>query len=330
MRKHLLVVNFTMDENHPALSHQREVVSKLSEFFEQVSVITGSSSNTPTAANVVLHEINWREGRPIRNASHLLYRFLKISLTNRPTAVFSHMVPIHAAITAPISRLLGIRHVLWYAHAATPISLRVAGLFVNEVLSSTAGSCNLKSRKVTFIGQGVDSTAFCFKKRDFLKLRRILYVGRLDPSKNISSIVSAVNEARTLNPDLELTLVGGPKDSIELPVIEWAVIKGPVARAELPDVYTSADVFLHAFQGSLDKVLIEATLSGLPVITVNNEFKNSFEIFGKKSDSIEVQLRNLLIKNPAEIMEIVKRNYKTAVENHEMRGWINRLVKTLI
>ncbi len=132
-----------MDESHAALSHQREVVCRLSEHFEKVSVITGSSSNSPTPANVVLHEINWREGRPVRNASKLLYRFFKVTVTDRPTAVFSHMVPIHSAVTAPISRLLRIRHVLWYAHAATPISLRVATLFVNEILSSTAGSCNL-------------------------------------------------------------------------------------------------------------------------------------------------------------------------------------------
>ena len=313
-----------------ALSHQREVVCRLSEHFEKVSVITGSSSNTPTPANVVLHEINWREGRPIRNASKLLYRFFKVTLMNRPTAVFSHMVPINSAVTAPISRLMRIRHVLWYAHAATPLSLRVAALFVNEILSSTSGSCNLKSRKVTFIGQGVDSEIFNFRERDFLKLRRMLYVGRLDPSKNVSSIVAAVKNARTLNPDLELTLVGGPDNSSAIPEFDWVAMKGPVPRFELPESYASADVFVHSFQGSLDKVLIEAALSGLPVLTINDEFKNNFEMFGKKSDSIEIQLETLLAMNPPEILEIVRRNYRTAFENHEIKGWIYRLVKALI
>ncbi len=36
------------------------------------------------------------------------------------------------------------------------------------------------------------------------------------------------------------------------------------------------DCFIHSFQGSLDKTIVEATFLGLPVITINNEYRNIF------------------------------------------------------
>ncbi len=330
MRKHLLVINYTMDANHSALSHQQEVVAKLSEHFEHVTVITGEAPSASVPMNVEVQLIKWCAGNPIRNAISLFSKFIHIVVINRPSVVFSHMVPIHAAITSPISRLLHIRHVLWYAHAATPLSLRIADFFVNQILTSTPGSCNLVSNKVTPIGQGVDSNRFKFMKRSFENLVNVLYVGRTDVSKNIPGIIKAVESSKLDFPNLQLSIVGGGpalSTNFDFP---WIHAHGRMARSELPLAYKNADIFIHAFQGSLDKVLIEAVLCGLPVITDNDEFKKFFKVFGVRSTSISDQLTDLLRLDKSVISGIVESNYQTALLNHELEGWIQRIVNCLV
>lgn len=329
MRKHLLVINFSMDAKHSALSHQQEVVAKLSEHFEHVTVITGEAPTAPIPMNVEVHSIKWRVGNPVRNGVRLIIKFIRVLILNRPSVVFSHMVPIHAAITSPISRLLKVRHVLWYAHAVTPLSLRFANLFVNQVLTSTPGSCNLFSKKVTPIGQGVDSKLFEFKKRSFESLVNILYVGRTDSSKNIPEIVGAVASAKSIFPNLHLTIVGGGPALSENLNLPWIQIQGRALRSELPLAYASADIFIHAFRGSLDKVLIEATLTGLPVLTENDEYQKFFKIFGIRSTPLSEQLINLLSSDTSAISKIVASNYQTALTEHELKGWITRIITLL-
>jgi glycosyltransferase involved in cell wall biosynthesis len=239
------------------------------------------------------------------------------------------MVPIHAAVTSPISRLFRIRHVLWYAHAVTPLSLRFANLFVNQILTSTPGSCNLTSRKVTPIGQGVDSKLFQFRNRSFESLVDVLYVGRTDESKNIPEIIDAVASAKLLFPKLQLAIVGGGPALSENLSPPWVQAQGKAARSDLPLVYGNADFFIHAFRGSLDKVLVEAALSGLPVITENDEFQKFFKIFGIRSTPLYDQLINLLSSDKSVISEIVEFNCQSALINHELAGWITKIVASL-
>lgn len=329
MRKHLLVINFSMDASHSALSHQQEVVAKLSEHFQQVTVITGEAPTAPIPINVEVQSIKWQVGSPVRNGARLIFKFIRILIINRPNVVFSHMVPIHAAVTSPISRLFKVRHVLWYAHAVTPLSLRFANLFVNQILTSTPGSCNLTSRKVTPIGQGVDSKHFQFRNRNFKSLVDVLYVGRTDSSKNLPEIIDAVASAKLQFPKLQLSIVGGGQPLSENLNLPWVRVQGRAARSELPHFYGNADVFIHAFRGSLDKVLVEAALSGLPVITENDEFQKNFRVFGIRSAPISDQLVNLLNSDESVISEIVESNYQTALLKHELVGWISKIIVSL-
>jgi glycosyltransferase involved in cell wall biosynthesis len=174
------------------------------------------------------------------------------------------------------------------------------------------------SNKVTPIGQGVDSNRFKFKKRSFENLVNVLYVGRTDVSKNIPGIIKAVESSKLDFPNLQLSIVGGGPALSTNYDFPWIHAHGRMARSELPLAYKNSDIFIHAFQGSLDKVLIEAVLCGLPVITDNDEFKKFFKVFGVRSTSISV------------ISGIVESNYQTALLNHELEGWIQRIVNCLV
>jgi glycosyltransferase involved in cell wall biosynthesis len=330
MGRHLLILNFTMDTKHTALSHQYEVVHRLSERFDRITVITGQAPTKALPVNVFTTVISWRRNSRFLNSVLLLYEFTRICLTKRPNYIFSHMVPIHAAITSPISKILRIRHVLWYAHAALPFSLRFASIFVDQIVSSTPGSCKLKSSKVSLIGQGIDASIFDFRTRNFSDLRVFLHVGRTDFSKRIDLVINTIDVARLTFPGLELRLVGGNLDSLPIAIPHWVKAISAVPRSALPEIYKGSDVFIHAFLGSLDKVLVEAVMSGLPVVTENLEFKRNFQIFGDFSTDLLGQLTNLLLASPDTIANIVAANYETAINEHEMSVWIARLESKLV
>ncbi len=314
-----------MDSNHPSLSHQSEVVSQLASRFTRVTVITSEPPKSIQSSNVFVRVLKWEPGSHVSNALRLVLEFAKILKADRPTQIFTHMLPIHAAIISPFSRVLRIRHTLWYAHAAKPLSLRVATFLTNQVVSSTRGSYRIKSKKVVFIGQGIDSSDFKFSLRDFTEIKNILHVGRMDSSKGIPSIVEAVNNSRREFPLIRLSLVGNKSEDLELAAPEWLSIKGAVPRSDLPKIYSESEVFIHAFRGSLDKVLIEAVLTGLPVVTQNQEYLDHFFVIGSPSSDISTQLKNLLKSESNEIEALVAKNLEIAKANHEITAWINRL-----
>ena len=113
----------------------------------------------------------------------------------------------------------------------------------------------------------------------------------------------------------------------------WLKFTPYISRDLIPKTLLEADCFIHAFEGSLDKTLVEATFSGLPVITINNEYRQIFGSWnlnnpGNKS-TLEDEAMSLFAV-PADRLEIeIDRRYKIAVDNHEILGWVDRLVKIL-
>ena len=115
--------------------------------------------------------------------------------------------------------------------------------------------------------------------------------------------------------------------------IGWLTFTPAIARIKLPDELKKYDCFVHAFQGSLDKTLVEATLSAIPVATVNKEY---LKIFGKWNYSnsnnqpfLTSELRFILSSGANAISKEVDRRYEIARSNHDIEGWISRLVNVL-
>jgi hypothetical protein len=101
----------------------------------------------------------------------------------------------------------------------------------------------------------------------------------------------------------------------------------------LPEILQTYDCFIHSFQGSLDKTLVEATFSGLPVITINNEYRKIFGSWDLTDRGVDNSLKNeaqLLLKLDGDKRQSeVDRRYEVALEQHELTGWIDRLVSIL-
>lgn len=136
---------------------------------------------------------------------------------------------------------------------------------------------------VAAVSNGVDLKNFCYKKApkglyEKYGLRphykTVLYLGRIDPEKNLELVIDAFLEAKKTIPDIQLVMVGDGVDKSRLEK-KTAGIKdlhflGRIVAPELYEVYHLGDVFATASEIETQGiVLIEAAACGLPLVAVD-------------------------------------------------------------
>jgi hypothetical protein len=107
--------------------------------------------------------------------------------------------------------------------------------------------------------------------------------------------------------------------------------KESVKRNNLPEEFSKQGTFIHAFIGSLDKVLVEAAMMRLPIISINPEFLREFETFSPSDfeTSLDYQLNNYFVQNSEDIDRVVFKNLEIAQVYHELSGWVSRLTNAI-
>ena len=345
-RTHLLIINYAMDEKSQVFSHQVDLVNKLADKYELVSVLTGTLGSYRISSNVKVVSYNWVQGKKFSSLLRFLIKFLQMLWQNKITCIFSHMTSIQSTFISPITRILRVKHYLWYAHTSNNLYLLISRVFTNGIITSTSGSCPIKGRKVFPIGQSVDSKVFSRKPRLETPITNFIHVGRFDPSKDINSIIAGIKQLRNEYPALKLNIVGSPSSDKFQEYMEqvktkfvadvqigWLIFTPGIERKKIPDKLKGYDCFVHAFQGSLDKALVEATLSAIPVVSINNEYIKEFGKWDSSKSNNDLSLTSelgcLLKLENSTITNEVDRRYEYAISKHDSEGWINRLVNVL-
>lgn len=330
-------------------SHQREVVISLSQRFESIDVFTSEVSQDYLPENVRVFELKWTKNAPLRNVMNILTTLVPHLIRNRNAIVFTHMTDVHAALVSPLTFILRIRHVLWYAHATNSVYLTWASFFVSKIISSTSGSCNLKvnTRKILYINQGINPTDFPFHYRSLERINNFFYYGRLDKSKNIHVLLDLVQilnkEAKTSTIEFFGKSVGADSENyldelklnptVKLPNSPIKFNKS-IKRKDIPSISQEFDCFLNLFSGSLDKTLIEATFMGLPVVTWNKEFCNQFGTWSGKpvQETLNFVVEEIISLRKMEkhkLRDELVRRFELATRFHSFSGWIDRLTSIL-
>lgn len=106
---------------------------------------------------------------------------------------------------------------------------------------------------------------------------RVLYVGRVDPEKSISNVVTAFAGVLEKIPEAELVIVGDGTDrrhlidlAKSLGIEKNVKFPGRIMPPDVIDIYNSATVFATASETETQGiVLIEAAATGLPLVAVD-------------------------------------------------------------
>jgi glycosyltransferase involved in cell wall biosynthesis len=214
------------------------------------------------------------------------------------------------------------------------------------ILTSTLDSCPVKSTKVYSIGQTINQSKFPVRKSINYPVRKLVHIGRFDPIKKIEVIISSVSELRKNYPQLTLSIIGSAsgvenqiyEDRVKSDAVKyvnegWLTFYPSVARENIPLLLSDHDCFIHACDAAIDKVILEATISKLPVITINQEYLKEFGSWQSSTDvpflKLEEELKSVINFSESDLIKEVERRYLIAIEKHELSGWVERLLKIL-
>jgi glycosyltransferase involved in cell wall biosynthesis len=335
-----------MDEENQLLSHQAEIVNLIAREFEHISVLTGRIGKVVIPSNVTLKSYGWVRGKRISNIFRLIKSFMLIKRNNDVSVVFSHMTLMQSLIILPLTKYLRIKHYLWYAHKSRNIYLQLSYRLFDGLITSTRESCPVNNGKVYPIGQTINSDKFTPKNLIDYPIIKLVHIGRFDPIKNISEIIRVVEKSRVHFPNLTLDIIGSAS-SISSTKYEqevksqfahlvtqgWLKFFPGVSREEIPYILEKNHAFIHSCNAALDKVILEANLSNVPVITSNEEFIKSFGSWAAYTNTKSIDLfkeLNAALNTPkSELEKIVNQRYQETLANHELRGWTTRLLKVI-
>ena len=199
---------------------------------------------------------------------------------------------------------------------------------------------------VAAVSNGVDLSHFkpgkanktIYKKYNVPEGRPIvLYVGRVDPEKNVGTVLSAFQSVLEKVPDALLVIVGDGvdltrlrKEASKLGISKSVKFLGKVLAPDLYDIYKMGDVFVTASEIETQGiVLIEAAASGLPLVAVNagavreicvnNE--NGFLIeINKKSKSMISDVKSMISDAVSMILKDEKMRERFSVNSVKFAG----------
>lgn len=215
------------------------------------------------------YEFTRRAARTIRDRDHDI-----VHITGRPS--FGRYV---SDLDRPVTiQMNGPPH-SFFLDIINPLTSSYSLLPEFDEVIATGVTCDYIEERtecdVTRINPGVDTEQFTpGDESENPGEKRILFVGRFVPAKDLPTLLDAFEQVHTDHPDAELVLVGdGPlrdrvENSIEKRRLGDSVhLPGYIENDDLPKYYRRADVFaLTSKHESFGMVLLEAMSSGTPVV----------------------------------------------------------------
>ncbi|MBZ0293864.1 MAG: glycosyltransferase family 4 protein [Anaerolineae bacterium] len=341
----LLLFNLVTDADSVAQGFTTTWINALARRCEAIDVITMRAGRIAVADNVRVYSVGkergYSEARRLLEFYRLLNRLLRQQTYD---AAFAHMNTLFAILAAPLLRLRHIPLTLWYAHGAVSPRLRLAEKLADHCVSSSADGFRITSRKLTLIGQGIDTERF--RPGDSVRPPAqpftIISVSRLAPVKRIEDIIGAAGVLAKHDTPFQLRIYGDAapehaaykqqlvQQAAALGLETQLMFCGSVAYDAIVPVYQHADVVVNASEtGSLDKAVLEAMACGLPVVTANPAFRDVLSedllVPLGAPEQLAEHLRQIQALSPEQRAEMGTALREIVVRDHSLERLVNRL-----
>lgn len=252
--------------------------------------------------------------------------------------VFVRGDPHYVALAGWIWRLLGKKIVFWYSHYRRNWLAKLASLITHRTVSSTRAASDGLLR-VELIGQGIDTRRFIFRTRPRPVEWRCLIFGRMDPAKRVVEMLEALKHfPQTIPMQFSLIGVSGQADyeaQIDALVaqdtrVTWQ--KRSVSYDQVPALYQDYDVILNATDGSLDKTLLEAALSGVVPLATTPALqewlpKDLLWLHALTPEDLVTSLIQLTDLSETAYQELVERVELVTAERYSVQAQVTSLVR---
>jgi glycosyltransferase involved in cell wall biosynthesis len=273
-RNVLYIFNLTTDLDSQVLASAHRWIEEFSYQIDYVKVWSTHVGRHSLSANVEVHEIGGGTFlKKVLGAAELLNALLRIQEEKKKAMVFHHMSHHTALILGIPLRILKVPQGLWYSHSKKSPLLRAAYSFVNVIFTSTKAASPIRSKKVKYIGHGIDTKLF-FREENKIRTGTVS-VGRIAPIKKIESGIEILSKCES--PDPTFTLIGPQPDTkylldlletSERLNIQLRVLDG-VDQQKLPSILNAYKFYFTGTPESVDKATLEAALCGCIPISDN-------------------------------------------------------------
>lgn len=292
----LLIITQKVDINDDVLGFFHNWLEKFAHRVDLLNVICLQMGKYSLPSNSIVWSLGKEAGR---TRLKYIYRFYKYiwRLRKEYDAVFVHMNPEYVLLGGLFWRLLGKKVGLWYAHGYAGPGLKIAEKLTNIIFTSTKSGCRLDSQKIRIVGQGINVDLFVpdyriIQQKDTFK---IVTIGRISPVKDYETLIDAIGDLTKGDIKLHVNIIGDvvfcKHEEYFLRMKKLVAEKGlsgiihflgPIANKDIVYYLQSADLFVNmSHTGSLDKAILEAMASGLPILTCNEAL---VEVLGKYKD----------------------------------------------
>lgn len=271
-KKRLLVCVQAVDRHDPLLGFFVSWLEEAAKRFSHITVFALRVGEYTLPKHVTVVSL-----RSTKTASRwmVIRTLLKEAWLRRHAydAIFVRGDPHYVLLVGWLWRLLGKKIVFWYAHWKVSVWAVLAHFVAHVTVTSVKAAFDHPWVTPLLIGQSVDHTTFSMSIKPHMGPIRCLIFGSVRPVKRVEVSIQAFLEGIKGGCQATLTIVGPCVDKAcaaslhaltdAHPMISW---QEGVSYDQVPALLQGYDVLLNACEGSLDKVIIEAMMSGMVVI----------------------------------------------------------------
>jgi glycosyltransferase involved in cell wall biosynthesis len=294
-----------------------------------------------------------------------IFRFYGYIIKERKNydTVFVHMNQVYVILGWPLWKIWKKKTGLWYTHKAVSTSLRIAEKLADVIFTASKLSFRIPSKKVKVIGHGIDIQKFKDSKRPRVSSRpevspqdpersyRIITIGRISPVKDYGTLIDAVEILHKKGKNIRVEIIGGPgtpeqekyfkglKTIVAGKGLDNEVkFTGPIPNKDIPSELQKADLFINmSLTGSLDKAVLEAMASEIPILTCNEAIINDVlseyrdRLFFEKGDAdmLSDKIIKIMEMNIDEKHRLGKELSGIVEKDHNLNNLIGNIVSTL-
>ena len=341
------------DENDPYRANVVEWIRQLSSNpkVNKIHVLTRYKANVNTNLNCTFSNIY----SPFKLISLFLFYFEVLKQLSKKSKIFIHMGGPYAISLFLIKKLFNIKIYQWWAHPILSMSTKLGFyLAIDKLFTCSDSSFPIKSRKKVIIGHGINVSRFPLRKESQPLNQSLVTSSRLTFRKNIHKMINLVKfmHDENLN-NISLDIYGSPltnKDKLYSEYLNELIEKSnlenhvrifdAVDHSKLNECYLKYDVYLNFSETALDKSVLEAMSTGIPVLSCNQCFREiindpalkTFITFGR-SDNISLiskKIQRLLDLSVEEFEEYKIKSNLFVRRNHSIESLTNSIVDNIL
>jgi len=343
----LLILTQKIDRKDPILGFFHRWIEEFSKHCESVIVICLQRGEYDLPKNVRILSLGKEEDNlRLFKIVRYVVRFYAYIWRERKNynEIFVHMNPIYAILGGVFWRVWGKRIGLWYAHKHVDFKLRVAEKIAHSVFTPSARSFRLLSTKIKITGHGIDTDLFVPNKQAPTTFS-VLSVGRIAPVKDYEILISAIEKLKAKGVSVPARIIGAPttpKDHVYVEHLRTLIknsglsslvsISAPVLHTDLPRELCKSPIFVNMSKtGSLDKAVLEAMSSGIPVLTSNESFSailgnDTNMLTFTDAESLADRIAGIRTLSEAQGDELSLRLRSIIVREHNLKNLVSKII----